>query len=403
MVLEMWFMEIARGFGKIFIHPILYWTILFLLITGYKRISRERNQFGVKVYNLFAEIRHTFVISLIFSIIISMLTFSFGIVLSVEIITILGIVMVVLGITGSPTMLSASYTIGITFILLLLLPLIPLENLHPSMNVQNISTVHFICLAMLTGLFLLIEACIVSSRKSRQSFPEISLSERGVWIGQHQLKSIAFIPFFALLPTDTASGIIPLWPYFEFGGQTFSPIFLPFFLGYQYKAQSTLPSIAAQKIAQSTLFLSMVVILFAIGSLFFPILSFIAILIAIIGKEWMTYRHRINDRKKPAFFSPLPQGIKVLATIPKSPADRLGILAGETILKVNGIVITNSTQFYEALQMSGAFFKIDLLDVNGEIRLIRSALYEEDHHELGLIFPQAPYSPLLQEKVHATK
>jgi len=77
--------------------------------------------------------------------------------------------------------------------------------------------------------------------------------------------------------------------------------------------------------------------------------------------------------------------------IPDSPADRLGILVGETILKVNGVVVTNSTEFYGALQASGAYFKLDVIDENGEVRFINSAFFEEDHYELGIIFAEKPH------------
>src|SRR5699024_3724067 len=184
----------------------------------------------------------------------------------------------------------------------------------------------------------------------KQSFPALTLSERGIWIGEHHLKKLAFIPFFTLVPTESLGGIAPLWPYFEYGSHSFSLILFPFIIGYQYKVRSELPESAADKLSQSTLYLSLIVLTVAIGSLFYPFLSFVAIFIALIGKEWMTYKHRIKERKNSAYFTPLNQGVKVLATIPNSPADRLGILVGETILKVNGQVVTNSSQFYEALQ-----------------------------------------------------
>ncbi len=31
------------------------------------------------------------------------------------------------------------------------------------------------------------------------------------------------------------------------------------------------------------------------------------------------------------------------------------------------------------------FFKLEILGENGEVRFVQSALYEEDHHELGII------------------
>ena len=392
MVLEIWLIEFAKGVGTLFIHPLLYWFLLLLMFTGIRRIKKEREYFGAKINNLFAEGKQTLVIALLFSIIVSALAISFGIIISFETIILLGVVMIILSMTTSTTMLSASYTLGITFIILLLISFIDLHRFEAFMQFQDLSAVHFICLAILTGLFLLVEALLLGTTKKGRTFSTLSLSERGIWTGQHQLKRLAFVPFFALLPTDSLTGITPLYPYFEYGNQTFSLVLLPFFLGYQYNVRSELPEKAAEKLGRATLLLGFLVLLCAIGSLFFPVFSLVAIILSIVGKEWITYRHRLQDRRKPAFFRPLDEGIKVLDTIPNSPADRLEILTGEIILKVNGTIVTDSTQLYKALQNSGAFFKLDVLDYNGEVRFIHSAFYEEDHHELGIIFAEKPFN-----------
>src|SRR5690625_4055122 len=147
------------------------------MITGYRRIKKERLQFGTKINDLFAEGRHTFKISLIFSVIISALAVFFGIVLSFETILVLIVVMMVLSITGRTNLLSASYTIGFTFILLILLPFVQLEQLSDFVSFQNITAVHLICLAILTGLLLLVEAMLIGSAKHRQTFPHMEISQ----------------------------------------------------------------------------------------------------------------------------------------------------------------------------------------------------------------------------------
>src|SRR5699024_11797795 len=117
----------------------------------------ERKQFGMKVYDMFSEGRHTILIAIVFSIIISVLSVSFGIVLSLEIMIVLALVMFLLSVTGSVMLLSASYTIGIAFLLLLLLPFAPLKAVGAYVDFTAISPIHFIGLAMLAGLFLLAE------------------------------------------------------------------------------------------------------------------------------------------------------------------------------------------------------------------------------------------------------
>lgn len=390
MMLETWLIELGKGIGKLFLHPLLYWIIILYLITSYRRIKRERLQFGSKVFDMFAEGRNTLGVSLIFSIIVSIFSIGFGFVFSYEVIIILFVVTLLLSINGAVTALSASYTIGITFLVVMISQYGNFGLLSQYRIPNDLATVQFFSLSILAGLYLLIEAILVSSQISK-SFPMLTKSDRGKWVGQHQLKRLAFIPFFGFIPIDGVHGVDPLFPYFVFGDQSFTLIFLPFVIGFHYHVQSQLPYKAAQKIGQATLLLSMIVLAFAIASLFYPLLTIFAIVIAILGREWIMFRHRQHDRQKPAFFTPVNKGVKVLAVYPNSPAERLGIEIGEIILKVNGEVIDNSKQFYEALRNGGPFFKLDILDHQGEVRFVTSAFYEEDHHELGLIFPEKPH------------
>ena len=75
-----------------------------------------------------------------------------------------------------------------------------------------------------------------------------------------------------------------------------------------------------------------------------------------------------------------------MGVIPESAAEKMGLKVGEFITKVNGEMATNEESFYEALQKNAAHCKLEVLDHNDQIRLLQRALYEEDHHELGILF-----------------
>ena len=66
----------------------------------------------------------------------------------------------------------------------------------------------------------------------------------------------------------------------------------------------------------------------------------------------------------------------------------MSLQVGEVVTKVNGVKIHDEKGFYEALQKNGAHCKLEVLDVNGQVRFVQRALYEGDHHELGLLFVQ---------------
>src|SRR5690625_2292658 len=79
-----WLLEIMKALGGMFLHPLLYWNILLLLVVGSIRINRERRQFGFKVFPMFYELLKTWLPSLIAGIFISLMFIGVGIVIPVS-------------------------------------------------------------------------------------------------------------------------------------------------------------------------------------------------------------------------------------------------------------------------------------------------------------------------------
>ncbi len=75
----------------------------------------------------------------------------------------------------------------------------------------------------------------------------------------------------------------------------------------------------------------------------------------------------------------------ILGVLPESPAERMGLRPGELLTKVNGRIVHSRAELYEALQSNRAHCKLEIFDINDQIRLVQNALYEGDHHELGIL------------------
>src|SRR5699024_12595824 len=116
-----------------------------------------------------------------------------------------------------------------------------------------------------------------------------------------------------------------------------------------YKVIDELPNLVVNKIFNSVLFLSIIFLCLTFISIYYPAVSMVAVACAILRKEWIMFAHSSKNMNKMSVFHPMNDGLKVLTTIPNSPAERLGILIGETIVKVNGRAINETNQFYEAL------------------------------------------------------
>ncbi|GIO26416.1 PDZ domain-containing protein [Ornithinibacillus bavariensis] len=389
-MLQEWLIEIGKGIGKLFVNPLFYWAIIFIILSGIKRIKEERKYFGTKVFDILFEWKDTWSFSILIGIVYSILIVGFGMVFTYETILILSVVMILLSLSFRFSFLSPSYTIGITYVVLLIISSYPEYFRFLQMDGE----VNFIGLAILGGLFLFVEAHFINRVKRNGTFPTLVKGKRGGWVGKHFIKKTAIIPVFLLVPTGLIEPFASYWPYLSFGDEHYALILFPFLLGIEHGIRGGLPHKVAQKLSMSMLGLAMVVFGIAVGSIFIPALSSVSIMVAIVGREWINYRERVKDLQKSPFFNHTNDGLRVLGIIPGSPADRLNILIGETISKVNGIKIQSEEELYEALQQTGSFFKMELFDLDGEIRFVQSAMYEGDHHELGLIFAGEPYRKL---------
>ncbi|WP_156645981.1 PDZ domain-containing protein [Lentibacillus sp. JNUCC-1] len=369
-----WGIELLKGVGRLFLNPLLYWAVLLVLIVGLKRHQRDRRNFGMKIFGQGTEVSYTILPSLIIGAVISLLMVGVGVVFSYQTLMVLAVVVILLSVSFRLTLLSASYTIGVAYIVLLFLPLIFTRQSYFEKNL--FSNTNFVGLAILLGVFLIVEGIILKRVKKSHTYPDLMLSERGGWIGQHHLGKMAVIPFFTLIPAGAIEPFAEYWPYVSFGGDSYGLLVFPFIIGFDYAARGSQPEKAAEKLAGSIILLGFFVLLLSIGSVFAGWLSAVAIVFGIVGKEWINYRHRVSESSKRPYFPAGDGGLTILDIIPDSPAERLDIIAGDHVKKVNGQQVASIQSFYEALQGSGAFFKLELIDTRGEVRFVQGALYE---------------------------
>ncbi len=86
--------------------------------------------------------------------------------------------------------------------------------------------------------------------------------------------------------------------------------------------------------------------------------------------------------------APSTKGAIIAAVFPDSPAEKMGLLAGECIRKVNGVSIFTENELYEALQLNAAHCRLEVLDRNNEIRLTQHVIYSNDHYRIGLLLAE---------------
>ncbi|WP_281975970.1 PDZ domain-containing protein [Halobacillus litoralis] len=387
-MLDVWIWEFVKGGGRMFTLPFLYIAIIMIMILSMKRIKKERATFGTRVFERFSEWKGTWAVSLIAGLCLSIFTVGGGMVLSFPFLLMAAVIIIMFSLSGKLNWYSPAYTLGGAYLVLLLLPYIPGEwQDYPWMT--TLQETPLAAIAALLGFFMLVEAILMLKTPPTQTFPERTKGSRGMWIGQHRGRKMAIVPFFALVPGGSIEPFADWWPLFSIAGESFGLILVPFLLGWEWVVRGQAPEQAAKTLGRHTFLLALLVLALSIGSFFVEILSLAAVVVSLLGREMIHILHRMRE-EKPPFFSSNPKGVRILGVIPGSPAAQMGMIPGELIERVNGMTVRSETQFYEALQQTGAFNKIEVRDEWGENRYLQRAMYEGEHYELGLVFVEPP-------------
>jgi len=385
-LISMWALELLKGTGRLFTQPLFYYGILLALFVGWLRVKKERRYFHVRIYDWFHESRFLFLNGAVPGLIISVLMIAIGIIFPLDTIIVMTLVTVVLGLTQQLRLLSPAYTVGITFFCASLL--VNYEHTKPffAKYVSGLEQTNLAALSILLGLLLLVEAWLILRNGSVGTSPQLMRSKRGLRVGVHWAERLWFVPVLLPIPGDAIASSVPWWPLFSLNEQTFSFVLVPFLLGFSQRIQGMHPTHSVRIMGKRVQLLAMVVSILAVASYWFVPLAIAAAAIAFIGREWIAFYQRFEDDSQSPYFSQRKEGVVILGIIPKSPAEKMALQVGEIIVKVNGISVKTDDEFYEALQQNRAYCKLEVLDRNGEVRFVQGAVYENQHHELGLVF-----------------
>lgn len=388
-MVEDWLFSLAKAIGFFFIHPMFYVGLIVVFIMSYQRIKRERTFFGLKVFDIFSEMKSTIGFGLLTGLILSLLFIGLGIGLSYETIIVLNISVILFLLRGRFTLLSAAYTLGLVYFVLYFSPFLIKQF---DLTLQFSPTNHELtAVGLIIGLLLMVEALFIRKTKNTETMPELELGSRGKWIGFHRLNKIGLIPFFIIVPNGLIMPFADYWPILPLGNEGYGLMLIPLFIGFDYTMLTNVPERRKKSLMQATFTLGFLVLALAISSIYISVLSLVAVGFAIIGKEWISYRHRMKERSNRPYFAKSNKGVMVLAILPQSPAERIGIQVGEIITRVNGVHVYTEADLYNALQSSGSFCKIEVIDLDQEQRFLQSALYEGDHHRIGIVTVTEPY------------
>ncbi|RJS60479.1 PDZ domain-containing protein [Bacillus sp. PK3_68] len=380
-MLQEWLLGLLGGFGKLFIHPIFYFSFLLAFVVGMFRVSRERKDFHTRVYDIYQEVRYILPSSLLIGLLLSIVSIGFGLTLPLELLNFIAAVTIILS-AGGFRLLSPAWTISLALIIFAVTEKTGYSFIpHEGFSFSKI----LMTMAIVLALLFITEGLLMLKRGWQGTSPRLVESPRGLKVGVQFAQRLWLVPVFLVLPTGELTSPWPWWPVISIGSETYSFIWFPFLVGFAQLIKSTLPELAVKATGKNIIAAGVVTLLLAIAAYWVPVLAVISAVFAFISRIWISWRHYAYERDRHYFFTPQPKGVMVLGILPYTPAKKMDLKIGEIIYKVNGTEVNTESEFYEALQKNAAYCKLEVVDVNGQNRFAQGSLYEGQHYELGLI------------------
>jgi hypothetical protein len=387
-------LEVVHRFGQavgwMLLQPFYYIAVLLVVLQYRRQIALERKLFHIRLHSLWSEAWRVILWGAGAGLAASVVMAGIGSTVQPEALVLLWSIMLVLALFRF-RWLCISYAAGIIGVVQSFLTYIPglKENLGWDWLIRAVEPISMPSLLALVAILHLVEAILVRMHASRSATPLFFEGKRGKLIGGYHMQSFWPVPLFMLVPLTSGGGADALPWVTLVGGDLWQLgwAFLPFpiVMGFAGKTITDLPTHKMRRNSNLLIVYSLVVLLLAVCAYIWPIVTIGASLLTVVLHELLVWLDRWSETQKEPRFVHTERGLTILAVLPGSPADELGLQAGEVITKVHGIPIRTKEKLHEALRTNSAFCKMEVLNLQGQSKFVKRAIYEGDHHQLGVI------------------
>lgn len=382
--------ELLKGVLRLFMNPLLYITIIFTVLLGYRRVIRERQSFKIRIHWGLSETIRLLREGWLAAFCVSLISLLVGIVLPMEYIMLVTVLSILFVVSFYYQLASVVYPFGIAF---LVLWVTFTQNwgftlFGFTINASDLKLSMLSSIPLLIGILLIAEGMLVQKYGADLASPRLQRTARGLKAVTFLSKRLWILPVFLVIPGDTITSFVSYWPVFSLGGETYGFILFPIVIGFQQRARKMLPMYFYPQMGRTIVLLGALVFVEGIVSYFYPILGLASVLVAIIGRILISFIYGLSERKGKFAVTPQNEGVVIAAILPNSPAEAMGLQIGETIRKVNGESVHSEEELYRALQQNAAQCKIEVLDTDGEVRLRQHIVFHHDHFRIGLLLVQ---------------
>jgi len=380
-------LELVKGIGKLFINPLFYVTICFAVLLGYVRVKRERRSFRTRILWGWTEAKRMFTDSWMYALILSILGTGIGLTLTTDWVVTFSLISTIIVVLfmyqiGSP-IISAALAIGALWIGF---------KMNYSFSILNFNWVGdskwielSLPVSLIVGAAVIFEGMLIRKTGAESASPILEKSSRGLTSASYLSKRLWMLPVLSIVPGSVIPDFMPYWPQFTFGSETFAFVLFPVVIAFQQKARRTLPVNLYPKLGKAVITVGVATIGLSLIAYWLPIAAAISLALSAIARIGVWIYFTVKEQQGNYAVSPQDSGVMIAGVLPESPADKMGLVIGECIRKVNGRTVTNERELYEAIQINAAHCRLEVLDHQGEVRLRQHVIYRHDHHRLGLL------------------
>ena len=382
--------EFVTAIVRFLLNPVVYIAILFAIFLGYSRVKQERKYFNRRIVWGWTELVGQWKHGWLLAIIISLISVVAGLTVPKTFLFIWLVILLAFMALFFILALSPMYTMSLAALAVWTLSYYGWTFSWKGISLEGSDLLDgaIVTITILTGLSVLAEGLLIRRVATIVSSPRIEKTKRGMQAIMYRTRKLWVLPIVFLVPGEGLTAYMPYWPQFTLGETSFAVVLFPLVIGFSKKTRKEVPAVQLPKIGRAVYWLGLVLLAGGIAAYFEPLIGFVALAVGFILRLGITIYYAIQDQKDVYAVAPSTKGAIIAAVLPDSPAEKMGLLAGECIAKVNGQRVFTERELYEALQINAAHCRLEVLDRNNEIRLTQHVIYSTDHYRIGLLLAE---------------
>ncbi len=383
-------LEIVTAIGRFLLNPLLYIVIIFAIMLGYRRVKQERKYFNRRIIWGWTELIGQWKDGWLYALIISLIGIGAGLTVPKEFLIILTAVSIVALVLYVMNAMSPIVTMGIATLAIWGMSYYnwTFSWWKISLAGVNLEDGAIVTITILAGLCVIAEGLLIRRVAMKVTTPCIEKTKRGMQAIVYRSRNVWVLPIFFVIPGDAISAIFPYWPQFTIGHSSFALVLFPLVIGFAKLTRKELPALTYAKIGRPVFLLGQLILVGGLAAYFEPLIGFITLAVGAIIRIIIAIYFAQQEKTDHYAVAPSTKGAIIAAVLPDSPAEKMGLLAGECIRKVNGVSIFTENELYEALQLNAAHCRLEVLDRNNELRLTQHVIYSNDHYRIGLLLAE---------------